>query len=141
MAEYTANALQTIEENQNILFTETPVYGNNSIIHRTGSGLVTLRGITSGQCRARFRVTFGANIAVPTGGTVGAISVAISISGEPVPSTTMIVTPAAVEEFFNVASSIYIDVPAGCCLQVAVKNISDQAIDVQNANLIIDRVA
>ena len=141
MAEYTANALQTVEESQNILFTETPVYGNNSIIHRAGSGLVTLRGITSGQCRARFKVTFGANIAVPTGGTVGAISVAISLGGEPVASTTMIVTPAAVEEFFNVASSIYIDVPAGCCSQVAIKNISNQSISVQNANLIVDRVA
>lgn len=112
--EITANALQTVEANQNVLFTDTVTCGNYSIVHRDGSGLVTLRGITD-QCRARFRVSFGANIAVPTGGTVGPISLAIAISGEPVAATTMIETPAAVEEFNNVFSSIYIDVPRGCC--------------------------
>ena len=140
MAEYVANALQTVEINQNVLFTDTAVYGNNAIIHRDGSGIFTLRGLTN-QCRARFRVTFGANIAIPEGGTVEPISLAISINGEPIASTTMIVTPAAAEEFFNVSSSIFIDIPAGCCSQVGVKNISTQAINVQNANLIVERVA
>ena len=138
--EITANALQTVEANQNVLFTETAVCGNNSILHREGSGLVTLRGITN-QCRARFKVFFSGNIAVPTGGTVGAISLALSLDGEPVATTTMIVTPASVEEFFNVASAIYLNIPAGCCSRVAVTNTSTQAIEVQNANLIIERVA
>lgn len=138
--EITANALQTVEANQNVLFTDTVVCGSCSIIHRDGSGLVTLRGITN-QCRARFKVTFGANIAIPTGGTVGPISLAIAINGEPVATTTMIQTPAAVEEFSNVFSAIYLDVPANCCSQVSVRNITDQAIDVQNANLIVERVA
>ena len=102
--ELTANALQTVEANQNVLLTDTVVCGNCSILHRDGSGLVTLRGITN-QCRARFKATFGANIAIPTGGTVEAISIAIAINGEPVASTTMIVTPAAVEEFSNVFSA------------------------------------
>lgn len=140
MAEYIANALQLVNENQNVLFTDTVVCGNDSIVHREGSGLVTMRGITS-QCRARFKVTFGANIAIPEGGTVEPISLAISINGEPIASTTMIVTPAAAEEFFNVSSSVFIDIPAGCCSQVGVKNISTQAINVQNANLIVERVA
>ena len=138
--EITANALQTVEANQNVLFTDTVVCGSCSIIHREGSGLVTLRGITN-QCRARFKVTFGANIALPAGGTVGPISLAIAINGEPVATTTMIETPAAVEEFSNVFSAIYLDVPANCCSQVSVRNITDQAIDVQNANLIVERVA
>jgi hypothetical protein len=138
--EITANALQTVEANQNVLFTDTVVCGNCSIMHRDGSGLVTLRGITN-QCRARFRVSFGGNIAIPTGGTVEEISLAISLNGEPVSSTTMIQTPAAVEEFANVYSSVFIDVPAGCCTQVGVRNTSTQAIDVQNANLIVERVA
>ena len=138
--EITANALQTIEANQNVLFTETAVCGNCSIIHRDGSGLVTLRGITN-QCRARFKITFGGNIAIPTGGTVDPISLAIAINGEPVATTTMIVTPAAVEEFSNIFSAIYIDVPVSCCSQISVKNISDQAIVLQNANLIVERVA
>ena len=138
--EITANALQTVEAHQNVLFTDTVVCGNCSIMHRDGSGLVTLRGITN-QCRARFRVSFGGNIAIPTGGTVEEISLAISLNGEPVSSTTMIQTPAAVEEFANVYSSVFIDVPAGCCTQVGVRNTSTQAIDVQNANLIVERVA
>lgn len=138
--EIIANALQEVDVNQNVLFTDTVVCGNCSIIHRTGSGQVTMRGITN-QCRARFRVYFSGNIAVPTGGTAGEISLAISIDGEPVASSTMIVTPAAVEEFFNVSSAVFINVPAGCCVQVGVRNTSDQAIEVQNANLIVERVA
>ena len=138
--EITANALQTVESNQNVLFTETPVCGSCSIIHRDGSGLITLRGITN-QCRARFKAFFSGNIGLPTGGTVGPISIAIAINGEAVPSSTMISTLAAVEEFANVASAVYLDVPVECCLTISVKNTSAQAIDIQNANLIIERVA
>lgn len=70
--ELTAVAAQTVAANQNVLYTNVAVNGNSSIVHRSGSGLVTLRGLTN-QCRARFKVTFGGNIAVPTGGTAGAI--------------------------------------------------------------------
>ena len=138
--EIIANAVQTVPANQNVYFTDTVICGNCSISHRDDSGLVTLRGVTN-QCRARFMVTFGGNIAVPTGGTVGPISLAIAIEGEPVPATTMIVTPAAVEQFFNVKSSVFIDVPRGCCTRISVENTSDEAIVVQNANLIITREA
>ena len=138
--EIIANALQTVELNQNVVFTDTMVCGNNSIIHRAGSGQITMRGITN-QCRARFRATFNGNIAIPAAGTVGEISLAIAVDGEAIGPATMIVTPAAVEEFWNVASSVFIDVPACCCASVSVRNTSDQAIDVQNANLIVERVA
>lgn len=139
--EIIANALQTVNSNQNVYFTDTVICGNASIGHRDDSGLVTLRGVTNTQCRARFQVTFGGNIAIPEGGTVGPISLAIAIRGEAVPATTMIVTPAAVEQFFNVSSSVFVDIPRGCCSDISVKNVSDQAIDVQNANLIVERVA
>ena len=138
--EITANAIQTVNANQNVLFTEVVIDGNCSIIHREGSGLVSLKGLTS-QCRARYKVTFGGNIAIPTGGTVEAISLALALDGEPVATTTMIVTPAAVEEYSNVFSAIYIDIPKGCCSTVSVENISTQAIEVQNANLIVERFA
>ena len=138
--EIIANALQTVPANQNVYFTDTVVCGNCAITHRDASGLVALRGLTN-QCRARFRVTFGANIALPTGGTVGPISLAIAIDGEAVRATTMTVTPAAVEEFFNVFSSVFVDVPRGCCVTISVKNITTDDIEVQNANLIVDRVA
>ena len=138
--EITANAIQTVAAGANVIFTDTVVCGNCSIMHREGSGLVTLRGLTN-QCRARFRVSFGGNIAIPTGGTVGPISLAIAVNGEPVATTTMISTPAAVEEYNNVFSAIFLDIPKGCCSQISVRNTSDQPIEVQNANLIIERVA
>lgn len=140
MAEYVAVANQSVATNGNVVFTNTAVQGSNCIKHREGSGIITLRGITN-QCRARYFVEFSANIAVPTGGTAGAISLAIAISGEPVLSSQMISTPAAVEQFNNVSTGIYVDVPAGCCVNIAVENTSDQAIDVANANIIVTREA
>lgn len=140
MAEYTAVQLQTVEDGANVLFFETPIGSvRNNVTHRQGSGMFRLRGITN-QCKARYRVSFGGNIAIPTDGTVGEISIALAIDGEALASATAIVTPAAVEEFFNVFVTVFVEVPRGCCLTVAVENTSDQAIDVQNANLIIERV-
>lgn len=139
--ELVAPAWQQVAINQNILFTDATICGSNSIMHRPGSGLITLRGITNGQCRARFKVNFGANLDIPTGGTVGPISVAIAINGEPVESTRMIVTPAAVNEFFNVNRELYLEVSRGCCTQISVENTSDTNIGVQNASIIVERVA
>ena len=138
LAEYTGILLQTVAEGQNVLFTETPVpCCRGNVQHREGSGIFRLRG---SQCRARYKVSFGANIAVPTGGTVEAISLALALEGDPLASATAIVTPAAVEEFFNVYVSVFVDVPCGCCTTVSVENTSTQAINVQNANLIVERV-
>ena len=139
--EIIANAVQAVPVNRNVYFTDTIICGNQSIGHRDDSGLITLRGITNCQNRARFLVTFGGNIAIPTGGTVGPISMAIAIDGEAVLSTTMIVTPAAVDQYFNVKASTFIDIPRGCCSQISVINTSDQEINVQNANLIVTREA
>lgn len=139
--EITANAIQTVGAGQVVIFTETAVPGNLSMIHREGSGLVGLRGLTNGQLRARFLVNFSANIAVPTGETVGPISLAIAINGEPVATSTMISTPAAVDEYNNVSAGIFIDVPVGCCSQISVENTSTIPVSAQNANLMIERVA
>lgn len=139
--EITANAIQLVEAGQNVLFTETAVRSCKPCVkHRDGAGIVTLRGLTN-QCNARFRVSFSGNIAVPTGGTVGEISLAIAIEGEPLQSTRMIVTPAAVDNYFNVSAQADICVPRGCCASIAVENTSGQAINVQNANLIVTREA
>ena len=138
--EIIAVAAQTVAANQNILFTDTVTCGNCSMAHRDGSGLVTLRGTTN-QCRARYKVSFGGNLAIPTTGTVGTISVALALEGEGLGSSTMTVTPAAVEEYFNVFGALFVDVPKNCCMTVSVKNTSTQDILVQNANLIVERVA
>ena len=140
MAEYTGVAAQEVAANGNVIFTNTAVRGSNCIQHREGSGIVTLRGLTN-QCKARFFVDFSGNIAVPTGGTAGAISLALAISGEPVLSSQMISTPAAVDQYNNVSAGIYVDVPRGCYVHIAVENTSDQAISVANANIVITREA
>lgn len=140
MAQYTNVFVQQIAANANAVFSETPVAGSNCIVHREGSGIITLRGITS-QCRARYLVTFNGNIAIPTGGTVGEISVAIAVNGEALGSATATVTPAAVENFFNVSAFAYIEVPRGCCVTIGVKNINAQTIEMSNANLAVTRVS
>ena len=141
MAEFTSSAIQTVAAGGNLPLTETAVKGSSCVVHREGAGVVTLRGLTNGQCFARFKVSFGGNIAIPTGGTVGPISVALAVGGESLTSATAIVTPAVVENYFNVFVAAFIEVPRGCCVTVAVKNTSTQAVSVANSNLIVERVA
>lgn len=140
MAEYTSAAIQAVAAGQNVPLTETAVNSKPCIVHRPGAGVVTLRGLTN-QCKARFRVSFGGNIAIPTGGTVEAISTAIAINGEPLGNAKAIVTPAAVENYFNIYVNAIVEVPKGCCLTVAVENTSDQAINISNANMVVDRIS
>lgn len=140
LAEFTTLGIQTVATGQNVPLTETAVSGKPCIVHRDGAGIVTLRGLTN-QCKARFKVGFGANIAIAAGGTVEAISAALAINGEPLNSATAIVTPAAAENYFNIYVSAIVDVPRGCCLTVAMENTSSQAINFANSNLVIERVA
>lgn len=140
MAEFTSTTIQTVAAGQNLPLTETAIKGSNCINHRAGAGNVTLRGLTN-QCKALFKVSFGGNIAIPTGGTVGAISVALAVGGEALNSATAIVTPAAVDQYSNVFTAVFVEVPRGCCVTVALKNTSTQAINIANSNLIVERVA
>lgn len=140
--EITANAIQTVQTGSNILFNTTPVGGSASIIHRDGSGIVTLRGLTSTQDRARFRIMFGANVALPEDTTpITPISFAIAINGEPIQTSAMVSTPAAANQYNNIFGALFIDIPIGCCSQIAVQNLSPTSAEVQGANLIIERVA
>ena len=141
MAEFKNSNTVSVAASENLPLTETAVKSPACIVHREGSGLVTLRGLTSGQCRARFKVSFGGNIAIPTGGTVGAISVALAVGGESLNSATAIVTPAAVDQYNNVFTAVFVEVPRGCCVTVALKNTSTQAIEIANSNLIVERIA
>lgn len=142
MAEWTANAVQTVNPGETIIFTENPVPCTRGFVrHRDGYGDFVLAGkVCRKPCgcfpeSANYLVDFGANIAIPTGGTVGAISLAITLSGSTIPASEMIVTPAAVEEYFNVSRAINADVWAGCCERVAIRNTSDQPILVQDATV------
>ena len=140
MAEFTNANIVSVAAGQNVPLTETAVTGKPCIVHREGAGIVMLRGLTQ-QCKARFRVSFGANIAIPTGGAVGAITAALAINGEALNSATATVTPAAVENYFNIYVSAIVEVPKGCCVTVAMKNTSAQAVSFANSNMTVDRIS
>ena len=151
MAEYAYNPIQLVEAGQNIILDTVIPCNKGYVYHRNQSGILILRGIVNcaNACFARYQVTFNGNIALPEGATVGAISLALAIDGEPIQTSKAIVTPAAVDEYFNVTSTAIITVPKGCCFSVAVENTSAPAavggaspeINVQNANLTVSRIA
>ena len=138
MAEFTNANIVTVAAGQNVPLTETAVNSKPCIVHREGAGVVTLRGLTN-QCRALYKVTYGGNIAIPT--AVGAITAALAVNGEALTSATATVTPAAVENYFNIYVSAQVCVPKGCCLTVAMKNTSTQAVSFANSNLTVERIA
>lgn len=146
MAEYSANAIQIVNPGETVVFTESPEpCARGFVRHRDGTGNFLLSGWTPRRmcgCKAKaasYLVDFGANVSIPTEGTVEAISLAITVDGATVPSSSMIVTPAAVDEYFNVSRAIDIDIWNGCCETVSVRNTSEQPIQVQNANIIFSR--
>lgn len=150
MAEWTSVAVQTVNPGEAIVFTENPVpCYRGLILHRDDSGLFLIKGIGNnfisrrcpcmGQPSVNYTINFGANIAIPTGQTVGPISVAYELEGGTLGGTTMTVTPAAVEEFFNVSRATNVPIWLGCCESFTVRNISEIPILVQNANLVIAR--
>ena len=141
-AEYSYQLAQTIAEDENIIFLDGDrACKKGYITHRSGSGVFRLKG-AGNACKTVYRVTFNANIAVATGGTVGAISVAIQEDGETLQNAVATVTPTVADAFFNVSLTTFIVIPCGCCVTVSVENVSDgTAIDVTNSNIIFDRVA
>lgn len=143
MAEFTYNPIQEVAVGQNVLLNDSIPCPRGYVVHRNGSGLLTLRGIVNNPCSnfARYKVAFNGNIAVPTTGTAGPISLALAIDGEAIQTSKAIVTPAAVDQYFNVTSTAFITVPRGCCYILAVENTSTDSINVQNANLVVERVA
>ena len=159
MAEFTYNPVQLVHPNQPVVLNTSIACNRGYVLHRNESGIVTLRGVVNNSCGnfARYQVTFNGNIAVPDGGTVGPISIALAIDGEPILTSRAIVTPAATatdppttENFFNVTSTAIITVPRCCCFNVSVENTSESAtpaatpapaILVQNANLTVTRIA
>lgn len=144
--EFSNNAVQTVNPGKSVVFTASPVpYKRGLARHRNDSGNFLLRGnVRRNACgccaeSAQYLVDFGANIAIPTGGTAGSITLALTLDGATLPTTQMTVTPAAVEEYWNVSDATILGVWRGCCQTLTVRNISDQPILVQNANIIFSR--
>ena len=145
MAEWSNNAVQIVNPGETIVFSENPVPCRRGLVrHRDDTGSFMLSGYVPASrcCRdntANYLCDFGANISIPTGGTVEAISIAIMLDGATIPASTMEVTPAAVDEYFNVSRAINVPVWRGCCESLSVRNTSAQPIQVRNANIIFDR--
>lgn len=148
-AEYLANAVQEVALNAPIIFSASIPCTRGYVYHEDETGVFILRGRTN-QCYATYQVTFNGNIALPEGADVTPIAVAIAVSGEPRLTSRAIYTPAAAEEYGNVTSTAIIKVPCGCCFSVSVDAVPATTdptvtpapvIDVQNANLVIDRIA
>jgi len=149
--ELSANALQTVQQNAAVAWNEQPVRCSRGLVyHREGSGLVRLASPSAigANCRRRcccaeypnadYLVEYGANIQIPADGTVGPISLGLYIDGELDPSTVRTITPAAVQQLGNVSAAAIVSVPCICrCASISVRNVSDQAIEVVNANVVI----
>jgi len=152
-AEYLANAVQAVALNAPVIFSASIPCTKGYVYHEDETGIFILRGIVNNptSCFAVYQVTFNGNIAIPDGGTVGPIAVAITVNGEPRPTSRAIYTPAAVDEYGNVTSTAIIKVPRGCCFSLSVESVSAvvddptatpaPSINVQNANLVVNRIA
>lgn len=149
-AEYSSVTSQIVSANQPIVFSEAPVPCNEGFIfHREGTGifLLSARGLQCYRqnCRvvvpqALYQVEFHANVQIPADGEVGTITLALVLDGEIEPAAVMSVTPAAVEEPFNVGTASIVNVPAICgCSRVSVRNIGDADVEVLSANIIFNR--
>ena len=148
-AEYLANAEQLVNLNAPVIFTASIPCRRGYVYHEDETGIFILRGITS-NCFATYQVAFNGNIAIPEGGTVTPIAVAITVNGEPRLTSRAIFTPAAAEDYGNVTSTAIIKVPKGCCFSMSVEAVpatSDATvtpapvISVQNANFVVNRIA
>lgn len=149
MAEYLANDVQAIALNQPAIFTASIPCNRGNVYHEDETGIFILRGNTN-NCSARYQVTFNGNIALPTGGAVAPIAVALAVNGEPRLTSRAIFTPAAVEEYGNVTSTAIVTVPRGCCFSLSLRSVPASAdatvtpapvIEMQNANIVINRIA
>ena len=150
-AEYLANAIQAVNINAPVIFTASIPCTKGYVYHEDETGILILRGIVANQCArfAQYQVTFNGNIAIPSG-EVAPIALAITVNGEARPTSRAIFTPAAVDQYGNVTCTAIIKVPRGCCFSVSVESVPASAdpavtpapiINVQNANLVVSRIA
>ena len=118
MAKYLTSGDATVALNGTIPFNVVSIPCNKGCVTPVATGILTLSGNT-GNRFARYEVDLQANIAIPTGGAVTPIAVAITLNGATIPDSVAIVTPAAVEDVWHVNTSTTITVPCGCCLSVS----------------------
>jgi hypothetical protein len=152
--EFLKNEIQEVALNAPILFDTSIPCNRGNVYHEGNTGNFILKGTSQPNscCNkfAHYQVTFNGNIAIPEGGTVSPIAIAIAVNGEPRLTSRAIFTPSAVDEYGNVTSTAIIKVPKCCCFSLSVDSVPASAdptitpapvIEVQNANLTIARIA
>lgn len=117
MAKYITSADQNVALNNTIPFDIVSIPCNKGCVIPITTGVLTLRSGANNQ--ARYDVAVQANIAIPEGGAVTPIAVAITLNGVPIPDSVAIVTPAAAEDVWHINTSTPITVPCGCCVSVS----------------------
>ena len=137
MAEFTST-IQQVAEGQNAVL-DVDVIKSRCVSHRTGSGLICVDNSGCDCKPARYKVFVKANISIPTGGTVGPISLGIALNGEIVQSSIATVTPAAAGDEFSVAIEEIIN--AGKCpVNIAVRNPNTETIQISDLTVIVERI-
>lgn len=148
MAEYSANAVQTVQPGAFAVFTATVVPCNMGLIqHEDDTPLFSLSGWRPNNnvccCKrnrsAMYDTTVNMNVALSEGATVAPISVALAIGGVAYPLSQMDSTPAAVQEFNHIGTELSVPILNGCCQYVAVQNTSAQPIDIKNLVIKFER--
>lgn len=150
MAEFVYNEIQLVQPGAAALLDTTIGCNRGYVLHRPGSGILTLRGMTNSPCArfARYRVAYDGNIAVPEDGTAGEIQLALAIDGEVVPTSIGAATPTVVDAYWNVSGFAIIDVPTGFGYAISVENASvgvgtatPPALNLRNLNVEVTRLA
>lgn len=117
MAKYLTSTDQNVALNNTIPFDIVSIPCNKKCVIPVTTGVLNLR---SGQNQAaRYNVRAQANVAIPTGGAVTPVAIAITINGVAIPDSVAVVTPAAVEDVWHINTSTTVTVPCGCCLSVS----------------------
>lgn len=132
------NALeQTVAVNGNVVFTtdrvRTRACGCGGWLdYETGGSVFTISrpGI--------YKVDFNANVSLAPAGDV---TLAIESNGEAVAGTEMDSVIAAVGDFDNVSASTLIVVQCGSSRSISIGNLSETEVLVDDANIIITRIA
>jgi len=152
MAEFIYNEIQQIPAGSSALLNDAIPCNRGYVLHRPGSGILTLKGAVNNPCArfARYKLVYDGNIAVPTAVAPGEIQVAIAIGGEVLSSSIAAATPTVADAYWNVSGFAIIDVPVGCCYTVAIENATvseDPAttpaipINMRNLNVEVTRLA
>ena len=118
MARYITTTDSLVALNGTIPFNVVSIPCNTGNVVPIVEGILNLKGNTPNKF-ARYEVTLQGNVQIPTGGAVTPIALGIALNGAVIPESAAIVTPAAVEDYWHINTTVTITVPCGCCLTVS----------------------